>query len=1170
MKSLLFWTLLLASALSLHAQVGIGTATPNTNAILHLEANDKGFLLPRLTDGQATTLAGLLGPADAGMIIYNTTQSTVQTWNGSMWDGGGGGMSLPTATLAGDMVYWDGLAWQVSGTGLNYSGSGLVISQSSAQSGLGITQLGTGTGLSITKDNTGPGLDINMTNAVSTNPALNISHANASARAVNVGAGRVRVADLTAPLGQNLIVSGTTGVLSTLPDGANGQVLRTDGTGGLSWGTLRGLPTGTVTGEFLYWNGTAWTPTGTSFTTSTGGNGFTFFTSSSIPTLSITQLGTGQGISLTKSTAGTGINVSMGDVGSTDPGLLINHANTNAPAIRVTAGRVEVTQLASAAGNELVVANTSGQLFPLADGTNGQFLTTDGTGGLSWGTPTTGVPTTAALNQTLRWDGAAWTATSVLQTTTDQLLITSNNNTDFTARINNGGSQGSLLAYKPAGATTGSAASFQTLESTNASPTVEISRAGPGNALQVATGSVQFSPLASAAGNQILVTNTTGALSLQPDGTNGQFLTTDGSGGLSWAGLPAWGLTGNAGTTPGTNYIGTSDAQNLEMHVNSTGTNDGDGRVMQFQFATTSPSIVGGYKGNSITSSQGSAIAGGGLNGSENVMTGSDYSFIGAGQNNTMATGGTAGIVAGATNRVDNADGSFIGAGANNLITQNFASGIVAGDNNVIGTNGTYGFIGAGAGNRILGNSGFGFIGSGDGSRIDNGSRNAFIGAAQGSVVGSGAAANSSVIITGDDNTLDGNYSFIGTGDQHLINNSYAAILTGSLNTAIGTYSTVLNGDGNSASGDFTTILGGNRLELTGDYALGYNASGTAVSVPDGNIAYLGDVDLWLANADGSTPQAMRYYVGGPGSAYSSFRSRASQPDIINYLWPVSPPVDGQVMVATNNAGNVELDWATLASPFTETGTTIYNGTNKDFGLGTNSPGFGIDHQRFGPTVFAQTAYSAGAGPNNSIQLRSSRGGFGSNAAVIAGEEIGSYEYWGNTGTGFFEGASLRVLSTQTWAATTRGTSMQFNTTRTGQSSPATRMIIDGQGQVGVGTTTPNAGFTIGGSHSINVTLTGAAIYNVASTDYVIMSNGGGTTVVLPPASSATIGRMLIIKKTSGTGQLTIDRNGASIDFSASNLFVPPGVPPSGVDLGFILVQTSASNWEIVSSYKQP
>lgn len=73
---------LLLSSISLSSQnVGIGTNTPDSSALLHLEATDMGLLLPRMTTTQRDAIAS---PA-IGLSIYNTLDSTIQYWNGVCW-----------------------------------------------------------------------------------------------------------------------------------------------------------------------------------------------------------------------------------------------------------------------------------------------------------------------------------------------------------------------------------------------------------------------------------------------------------------------------------------------------------------------------------------------------------------------------------------------------------------------------------------------------------------------------------------------------------------------------------------------------------------------------------------------------------------------------------------------------------------------------------------------------------------------------------------------------------------------------------------------------------------------------------------------------------------------------------------------------------------------------
>jgi hypothetical protein len=61
--------------------VGINTTTPDSTAVLHLEATDKGFLPPRLTRTQRDAINN---PA-TGLVIFNNTDSTFEYFNGTCW-----------------------------------------------------------------------------------------------------------------------------------------------------------------------------------------------------------------------------------------------------------------------------------------------------------------------------------------------------------------------------------------------------------------------------------------------------------------------------------------------------------------------------------------------------------------------------------------------------------------------------------------------------------------------------------------------------------------------------------------------------------------------------------------------------------------------------------------------------------------------------------------------------------------------------------------------------------------------------------------------------------------------------------------------------------------------------------------------------------------------------
>ena len=78
---LVILTLLLAATVT-QAQVGIGTASPNSTAILDITASAKGLIVPRMT----TTQRGAINTPNAGLLIYNTTTNALEIANSSsLW-----------------------------------------------------------------------------------------------------------------------------------------------------------------------------------------------------------------------------------------------------------------------------------------------------------------------------------------------------------------------------------------------------------------------------------------------------------------------------------------------------------------------------------------------------------------------------------------------------------------------------------------------------------------------------------------------------------------------------------------------------------------------------------------------------------------------------------------------------------------------------------------------------------------------------------------------------------------------------------------------------------------------------------------------------------------------------------------------------------------------------
>lgn len=64
-----------------NSNVGIGTETPVTTALLEMSSTTKGFLLPRMTTTQRDNI---VSPA-TGLMIYDTTTNKVSVYNGTAW-----------------------------------------------------------------------------------------------------------------------------------------------------------------------------------------------------------------------------------------------------------------------------------------------------------------------------------------------------------------------------------------------------------------------------------------------------------------------------------------------------------------------------------------------------------------------------------------------------------------------------------------------------------------------------------------------------------------------------------------------------------------------------------------------------------------------------------------------------------------------------------------------------------------------------------------------------------------------------------------------------------------------------------------------------------------------------------------------------------------------------
>ncbi len=195
-----------------------------------------------------------------------------------------------------------------------------------------------------------------------------------------------------------------------------------------------------------------------------------------------------------------------------------------------------------------------------------------------------------------------------------------------------------------------------------------------------------------------------------------------------------WSLTGNAGTTPGTNFLGTTDNQSLELRVNGS-------RALLIQHDSSGrPNIIGGHSENGATAGVYAATIGGGGGSSSPNWVYDDYSTVGGGTNNM------AGSNDGAT---ESATGATVGGGSGNSASG--AHTTIAGGNVNIAS-GNWATIAGGSGNTASGlyaavPGGNANTASGNWATVAGGSANT-------------AGGLYAAVPGGIDNLAGGNYSF--------------------------------------------------------------------------------------------------------------------------------------------------------------------------------------------------------------------------------------------------------------------------------------------------------------------------------------------------------------------------------------------------------------------------
>jgi hypothetical protein len=354
-----------------------------------------------------------------------------------------------------------------------------------------------------------------------------------------------------------------------------------------------------------------------------------------------------------------------------------------------------------------------------------------------------------------------------------------------------------------------------------------------------------------------------------------------------------WQTGGNLGTTAGANFVGTTDNQPLEIHVNNL-------RALRLEpttdtnYVTGAINLIGGSAANlAAPGVHGATIAGGGASfyfgGNVENTVASDYGTIGGGVNNGIGTNAYESTIAGGNANwiYPGAFRSTISGGWANLIATNANhSSIGGGYHNLVQPGVTYAAIGGGLLNTngafasTIGGGQQNNTGGGDGSVIGGGYYNANSGSAatisggQNNMIG--GAADHAFIGGGGGNMIVGSellpvFSTIAGGEDNLIQtNTPFAVIGGGTNNIIqsGAANTVITGGGQNSVGTnaISSFIGGgqfNSIQFSSSYAT--IGGGTANVIQTNNNASTigGGVDNQIQSVTFAGLNAANTIAGG-------------------------------------------------------------------------------------------------------------------------------------------------------------------------------------------------------------------------------------------------------------------------------------------------------------------
>ena len=208
------------------------------------------------------------------------------------------------------------------------------------------------------------------------------------------------------------------------------------------------------------------------------------------------------------------------------------------------------------------------------------------------------------------------------------------------------------------------------------------------------------------------------------------------------------------------------------------------------------------------------------------------------------------------------------------------------------------------------------------------------------------------------------------------------------------------------------------------------------------------------------------------------------------------PDGTNELSVATvkyvNDHTGPDTDWVI-------SGSNMYSGVSGNVGIGTTSPSYKLSLAGDGSALASgslELATYADSGYPSGVYFHRARGSEASPTAVTNGLPMGGLMVGGYDGSSMVAyTGGLQMESTEDWSTSGHGTKLLFSTTENGTTGMTTKMVVDHNGNVGIGTTAPGYKLDVDGKGNFTGGLTIGA-YTLPNTDgsngQVLATNGAG------------------------------------------------------------------------------